>query len=144
MIREEKIRAIYEEMASKEVAFGCRYEHNGSRYVVDSWNYRLMKHWDLYYLYIDAHCNCPIKIVKQYNDFSNQWVVEIIGHPVMIWDVLDWIEPYWMGCAQSVEISNRKKRKKDLLILQWDNKRTPIEDQSDGCIDYVYSLIQKD
>nr|DAE96097.1 MAG TPA: hypothetical protein [Caudoviricetes sp.] len=29
----------------------------------------------------------------------------------------------------------------NLVLLQRDNKRLPIDEQSDGCIDYIYSLI---
>ena len=141
MTREQKIEAIYAEMANKEVSFGCRYMHNGYRYTVDDSNYRLKKEWDNYYLYITTFCNCPREIAEQYNDYSNQWVVKIIWHPAMLGDVLDWIEPYWSGHVQSVEFTERRRRKMNLVLLQRDNKRLPIDEQSDGCIDYVYSLI---
>lgn len=63
--------------------------------------------------------------------------------PIMIWDVLDWIEPYWRGGAQDTKFSKERKRKVDITLLQWDNKRKPIEEQSDECIDFIYSLIKK-
>ena len=132
MTREEKIEAIYKEMANKEVSFGCRYLHDGCMYTVDGSNYILKKEWNNYYLYIDAFCNCPKKIAEQYNDFSNQWVVKIIWHPVMIGSIFEWYSANgWFINAQ--------------FVMELIDKRTsydkPIEAQSDECIDYVYSLI---
>ena len=60
----------------------------------------------------------------------------------MIGDVIDWIEPYWKGYAQDVKFSQERKRKINIVLLQWDKKRESIEYQSDDCIDFIYSLIQ--
>ena len=68
---------------------------------------------------------------------------EVIWRPVMIWDVIDWIEPYWRGYAQDVKFSQERKRKINIVLLQWDQKRESIDAQSDECIDFVYSLISK-
>lgn len=137
MTREEKITAIYKEMANKELTFGCtaklttkkRTQHdviligdisNGEKYFVvkDS----LDKDVDWFY--------------------TNDWYYEFIWHPVMIGDVIDWIEPYWKGYAQDVKFSQERKRKINIVLLQWDKKRESIEYQSDDCIDFIYSLIQ--
>ncbi len=74
--------------------------------------------------------------------YTNDWYYEFIWHPVMIWDVIDWIEPYWKGYAQDVKFSQERKRKINIVLLQWDKKRESIEYQSDDCIDFIYSLIQ--
>lgn len=75
--------------------------------------------------------------------YTNDWYYEFIWHPVMIGDVIDYIEPYWKGYAQDVRFDRERKRKIDIALLQWDKKREPIEKQSDECIDYIYSLIKK-
>ena len=31
----------------------------------------------------------------------------------------------------------------DEILFLWENKRLSIDEQSESCIDYVYSLIQK-
>ena len=155
MTREEKLEAIYKEIANKKVSFGCRYMHNGYRYTVDDSNYRLRKEWDNYYLYITTFCNCPREIAEQYNDFSNQWAVEIIGHPVMIGDVIDWIENkefnvnvpimwFWFDdgdYSDETKLFLIQKHCSEKACSLWEHKRKSIEDQSDECIDYVYSLI---
>lgn len=118
MTREKKLEAIYQEMANKELTPWCCVEVKAQNEYGD-FTYRLSR-WD----------ERPTSEIK-----------EIIGHPVMIGDVLDWIEPYWSGYVQSVEFTERRRRKMNLVLLQRDNKRLPIDEQSDGCIDYVYSLI---
>ena len=145
-------------MANKAVSFGCRYMHNGCRYTVDDSNYRLKKEWNNYYLYIGSLCNCPMEIVEQYNEYKNHWVVEITWHPVMIWDVIDWIEKKefdinkpipWFWFEEDEEIADESKLLLiqdyyvDNIIAYWDKKREAIESQSDECIDYIYSLISK-
>ena len=52
--------------------------------------------------------------------------MEIIGHPVMLGDVME----YFYG---SVRFSEWGKC--------WRKLTKPIEDQSDGCINFIYSLI---
>lgn len=51
--------------------------------------------------------------------------------PVFIWDVLDYID--------------RKTFREFLyshLIEMWEEKRGPIEEQSDECVEFVYSIIK--
>ena len=127
MTREERIKAIYEAMANKKRTFGCRWRINDGEEVIFI---RQNKTWS----YLSIRENEEFTVSLWYTP-------EIIWHPVMIWDVLDWIEPYWSGHVQSVEFTERRRRKMNLVLLQRDNKRLPIDEQSDGCIDYVYSLI---
>ena len=143
MTREQKLEAIYKEMANKEASFGCRYKFI-KKYQYCDWAW--FEPWDIITLckrdakYEDSFLTTFFRdialIKKDVYDY-----VEIIWHPVMIGDVLDWIEPYWSGYVQSVEFTERRRRKMNLVLLQRDNKRLPIDEQSDGCIDYVYSLI---
>lgn len=127
MTREERIKAIYEAMANKKRTFGCICRINDGEDVIFI---RQNKTWS----YLSIRENEEFTVSLWYTP-------EIIWHPVMIWDVLDWIEPYWSGHVQSVEFTERRRRKMNLVLLQRDNKRLPIDEQSDGCIDYVYSLI---
>ena len=116
--RAEKLEAIYKEMANKELTPWCCVEVKAQNEYGD-FTYRLSR-WD----------ERPTSEIK-----------EIIGHPVMIGDVIDWIEPYWELFAQSLNLSNERQRKIKFVLVQWHKKREPIEMQSDECIDYVYSLI---
>lgn len=138
MSREEKITAIYKEMANKELTFGCTAKlttKKGTQHDV--------------ILIGDISNGEKYFVVKDSLDkdvdwfYTNDWYYEFIWHPVMIGDVIDWIEPYWKGYAQDVKFSQERKRKINIVLLQWDKKRESIEYQSDDCIDFIYSLIAK-
>ena len=138
MTREEKIKAIYKEMANKELTFGCTAKlttKKGTQHDV--------------ILIGDISNGEKYFVVKDSLDkdvdwfYTNDWYYEFIWHPVMIGDVIDWIEPYWKGYAQDVKFSQERKRKINIVLLQWDKKRESIEYQSDDCIDFIYSLIAK-
>lgn len=137
MDREEKIKVIYETIANKERTFGCNYiikDGDWHEYEVreTEWECVNLTYWDSY------------EVDEWYDSYDINYLVSIIWHPVMIWDVLDYIEPYWNGYAQDVKFSQERKRKIDIVLLQWEHKRKPIEEQSDECIDYIYSLITND
>ena len=127
MTREEKLEAIYKKMANKKRTFGCRCRINDGEDVIFI---RQNKTWS----YLSIRGNEEFTVSLWYTP-------EIIWHPVMIGDVIDWIHPYWTGCAQDVRFTEERRRKVNLILLQWDKKREPIEAQSDYCIDFVYSLI---
>lgn len=138
MTREQKIVAIYKEMANKELTFGCTAKlttKKGTQHDV--------------ILIGDISNGEKYFVVKDSLDkdvdwfYTNDWYYEFIWHPVMIGDVIDYIEPYWNGYAQDVKFSQERKRKIDIVLLQWDKKREPIEAQSDECVEYVYNLIKK-
>lgn len=140
MSREEKLETIYKEMANKELTCGCKVKFN-------KWIYSIIDRENVWFLdsYKGVDWNIHNTIVVEDCVNSRCYSIEeIIWHPVMIGDVLDWIEPYWRGYAQDVRFDRERKRKIDITLLQWDKKRLPIDEQSDGCIDYIYSLIQKD
>ena len=66
--------------------------------------------------------------------------IEMIGHPVMVWDILKYIEKN-MVADNIKDWWGFRKLSKDLL-LYFDNFTRPIDEQSEKCINYVYSLIK--
>lgn len=111
MSREEKITAIYKEMANKELTPWCCVEIKAQNEYGD-FTYRLCRG--------DERPTTEIK--------------EIIGHPVMLGSIFEWYSASkWFINAQFVIE----------LIDKWTGYDKPIDDQSDECIDYIYSLIQK-
>ncbi len=130
MTREEKLEAIYKDMANKELTLGCKLT------VVESF---WPCNWVVFY-----SDSLGSKVLRddwrrttetKNNDFS------IIWHPVMIGDVLDWIERK-MGISNH-EYEESIIEEANMAVLLWGEYLKPIEEQSDECIDYVYSLIQK-
>lgn len=154
MTREEKIAVIYQEMANKELTFGCKVKFG-------KWVYKIIDRENVWFLdpYKGVDWNIHNTIVIEDGVNSRCYSIEeIIWRPVMIWDVIDWIEKKtfdinkqipWFWFEEDEEISDGSK----LLLIQdyyvdniisyWDTKREPVEAQSDDCIDFIYSLIQK-
>lgn len=125
MDREEKLEAIYKEMANKEVSFGCRCRINDEQEVIFI---RQNKTWS----YLSIRENEEFTVSLWYTP-------EIIWHPIMIGDVLDWIERK-MGISNH-EYEEFVINEVNMAVLLWGEYPKPIEEQSDECIDYVYSLI---
>ena len=111
MTREEKLEAIYKEMANKELTPWCCVEVKAQNEYGD-FTYRLCRG--------DERPTTEIK--------------EIIWHPVMLGTIFEWYSSSkWFINSQFI----------NKLIDKWTGYDKPIDDQSDECIDYVYSLIQK-
>ena len=172
MTRDEKISAIYAEMANKELTFWCKLKfdigwkksiYNESDPATEP-NYWIIK-WECEYedsvqlflnyafwSYAYFRTDCEDEVLTYSDDY------EIIWHPVMIWDVIDWIEKKefdvnkpipWFWFEEDEEFNDETKLLLiqdyyvDNLISYWDKKRESIESQSEDCIDYIYSLIGK-
>ena len=122
--REQKIEVIYKEIANKELSFGCRFKCNIKESAI-LWidDYKNIKdvYWEIYKL----------------SDVIIKW------HPVMIGDVLDYIE-------KEIWIEDLYKTGRSLAMITiigwlkiWKHKRLPIENQSKECIDYIFNLLEQ-
>ena len=146
-MNKEILKRIYEVMADKTLSFGCRIEIDWGNMFFNSviinsehtenWNIKYETRHPLYY-FLDSTKDI----------FIERWELKIIGHPVMIGDVwnyaekndvkqvlIDWID--WDDCWNLFESNN------NYLTSVWKDKRKPIEDQSQKCINFVESLISK-
>lgn len=134
MKSEEKIKAIYENIANKELNVWCKIIGgklwSNKKYVM-TYIFPHNKYWMLDV----AHC-----YAIYYNDWKKTiedsvFIFEIIWHPVFLWDILDYIEEnnllqYW--CDIFWEI-----------IEKWWERRKSIDEQSELCIDFIYDLIKE-
>lgn len=127
MNREEKIKAIYEEMANKKRTFGCRCKRNDGEDVI----------------FIRQNQTWSYLSIRENEEFTvSLWYTpEIIWHPVMIGDVIKRIKEnremfYWEYLVKLLGQLSKP--------WLWRELNLSIDEQSDGCIDYVYSLMQKD
>lgn len=120
--------------------------------------------------YNDGYNNLTYSEIFDFTDFSEDDIscyedslystniegykhAEIIGHPVMIGDVMDYFENIaldkiydyiWVKKEEIPDLILQKTKDAMMEIFPfWKQKRLPIEDQSDECIDFVYSLISK-
>jgi len=128
MNREDKIKRIYEVIADKTLGFGCGMESwimwSKATYIsqifeTDSEFNCILLHWENKTFDVD---------VSEFN---------VIWHPVMIWDVLDWIWFPKLNINRPFGVGTFTK-----LLHFRTEKRKPIEDQSIECIDFIYSLLE--
>ena len=186
MNRQQKIDTIYEKIANKDLSFGCRIMLKNQEIVMENQpveygtleNYEVVwsiigRYWTLYWWWITMeiekiYFNDSFYSEEEVSDgfkeeFSfdedneeKDWNLEIIGHPVMIGDVMDFFEEHsetdegtvtqWDG-VKTIKMWCTKEKKIEILnynlFLVWKKKRNPIEEQSNECIDFIYNLISK-
>ncbi|MBB1578953.1 MAG: hypothetical protein HG424_003160 [candidate division SR1 bacterium] len=160
MTRKEKISAIYAEMANKELTFGCKVKFSKGIYsIIDREDVGFLSA----YKGQDGDIHNTIVIEDGVNSRCYS-IEEIIGHPVMIGDVLDYLEDKRFYCEKCKKIVDGRDVSdcrfggeyycdicnneylvdiKSNILFDWSKKREPVEAQSDECVDFVYSLIQK-
>lgn len=183
MNREQKIEAIYEKIARKDLSFGCKIFLKNQEIVMENQpvEYGTLESYEVMWFIIGRYWTqtywwTTMEIEKIYfnepfyneeevaNDFKQDfyfdenneeknWDLEIIGHPVMIWDLLDWIENDYLWFAKnktqlnSLEMNMFIAKTKDFnpshIFEKWEQKRLPLEEQSDECVDFVYDLISE-
>lgn len=137
MGREAKIKAIYETIANKERTFGCNYiikDRDWHEYEVreTEWECVNLTYWDSY------------EVDEWYDSYDINYLVSIIWHPIMIWDVFDYtnekkIDMVWSD--SSCAIDARDWEQSINIFNLWGQKRKPIEEQSDECVNFIYDLI---
>lgn len=149
MNKQDKINAIYKEIANKELSFGCKIiiecttcswddiypDTIKARYLQWDWKFWSEKskfHWDLM---VDWELSSySVKLNELWETPWNN-TFEIIWHSVLIWDVLDYWQINWLWLCSMNDIS-------EAILLLWENKRLPINEQSEECINYIYNLIK--
>lgn len=142
MTREEKISAIYKEMANKKFTLGCKinvkyraYYHNetgGEVSYAKEENLIVWTDWVAKNSEIEVSSSDMLNTDKNWYIEDLEILVETIWHPVMIGTIFEWYSSSkWFINSQFIT----------KLIDKWTGYDKPIDDQSDECIDYVYSLI---
>jgi len=167
MNKKEMINAIYEKIADKKLTFGCKIKfkrpntffHNmyydwyltwwskiiEYKYSKDAqfknFSHRLWE-WEEWVLKLPDWSFIHRKREYEYVWLwwiNYRWAYRemIIWHPVMIWDILDYVDdlliPDWEFLIK-VNVNS--------ILKLWKYKRKSIEEQSDECIEYIYNLIK--
>lgn len=125
MTREKKLEAIYKEMADTDIDEWCIIEAYGERWTILDYNwtraYVWRQRWDF-------------EKFDDYQHLSIKFWYKVIWRPVMIGSIFErYSSSRWFINSQFVME----------LIDKWTGYDNPIDDQTDECIDYVYSLIKK-
>lgn len=126
MTRDQKIAKIQEVMWDKTLSFGCRV--------------RIPSIWEIDTIveYTDQprHIWPGKRLVKYMWWRFYSWWEEfvIIGHPVMIGDVLHRMQRH-------ISWTEKRRHAEVMVLSMYKDKRKPIDDQSDECIDFIFWLI---
>lgn len=141
MNKQQKIDVIYEKISDKTLSFGCIYLDRERRkctyYPCTTIHKDTNDLWNFYWHYYEVE------------DWENIWYIKIIWHPVMIWDVLDFIEKLdqWLW-EDHIKVWSSVRHKFDtktkIIGDKRKHKRLPIDEQSEECIAFIYNLIQDD
>lgn len=145
----EKLKRIYEAMSDKTLSFGCIVEYKWYSLWIPTWLKKeviiqyLDYKWDMCFQLYDGENWYPI-VQEEY--IKDKW--EIIGHPVMYWNTVDWIEKkvWWKYQEIIIDGERYKLYNENSLLLhnKWKDKTKSIDKQSQECIDFVESLIPKE
>ena len=141
LTRKEKIAKIYKIIADKTLSYGCRLLDPRGIFVERK---NKKKTAFTYYDEIGSstrHDTARIKyrrceIFNHWKSIENK--IKKIWHPIMIWDILDFIiYDQWLYADRYILLW--KWRDEDEPIRT--ELRKPIEEQNDDCVDFVYDLI---
>lgn len=140
LTRQQKIDAIYEKIADKTLSFGCKLilkkdlDYFWKSWIVINnfnWEDALISYWDW-----------QIKDIDLESDIE-----EIIWHPVMIWDILDYIDKncfYYQ--VEEWRYERDLKELHECIIALYNyfiwNYRNTIEKLDNDGIDFIYNLIK--
>lgn len=157
MTKQQKLDAIYEAMADKTLSYGCKITTADKDYGLNVEAITIKKiEWITSWSWYDKTDDCvSVYIPFGWRGNSGKYKpmvsfaknkMKIIWHPVRIGDVLDFFDKiiFRVESEEALEILPKYKLQvKTQMIEKWKRKRLPIDDQSEECIDFVYSLIAK-
>lgn len=133
--RQQKLTAIYKEIANKELTLGCKIIIDGEiATIVDG-----DKYWEWLSILREDWWTTTNETSYEFTE---------IWHPVMIGDVISYLrKPFekfveWQPVGENWLVDSYSKNINNLLV-KWFDTSTSIEEQDDECIDFVYSLIKK-
>ncbi len=146
-MKQEMIDKIYQVVADKSLTLWCKfiwykeYNEDLEDYCI-YWEYiYINQHYDWEYdaIYIEWTCYCIEQwINKKLGDehitelpYEDLEIERIIGHPVLIWHMLERIQDNLPDNEDN-----------NLIFNYWKKLKLPIESQSAECILFVYNLIK--
>ena len=125
MDRQGKIKAIYKEIADKTLSFWCKIIYEADLHFI------IENDWISYIRLVDNEW-CVLHLYE--NIIRNHW--KIIWHPVILGDIIEYIDNMWYDENTYTYTNNIEN-----IIKLWVERKKPIEEQSDDCINYIYNLI---
>ena len=149
MTPQDKYQKIMEVMSDKTLSFGCRiytkdkdYEGRPIAIVIKPILWTTSWSWydrvdDCVSVYIDFWWRSNYGKFKPMASFSKN-KMEIIWHPLHIWDVLYYIDKNHWICNWEIIWTNQDW---DTIFDLWKDKRRPISPTDEELVNYIYNLI---
>jgi len=146
--KEEMLKVIYEEIADKTLSKWClinnyrdsyRWNEEENLFVVSVWknklvcfnNTRYWQSWEEPMTWIHV-----INTKKERN--TEEWWYEIIWHPVLIGDCLEWIYSVYVS-KQSLDYWFTDAI--NILIWKWEKKMNSPIDEAPEAIEFMHQLV---
>lgn len=126
---------IYSFMADTDLTLWCKVLTENGEYIInedeDSASYiTAFEREDMDYEEDNWMCILTQNTFKM-DGWEEIKITKIIWHPVLIGDILNWIQ---------ITRNDIKDSFRTTLDSLWNDYRKPIEDQSSECIEYIYHL----
>lgn len=140
---QEQLKAIYKEIANKELSFGCKVKLRTNVWPQTCWVWEIEDSETKEISIIQP--NTMMFSIERYT--TNQ-IGEIIWHPILIGDILWYIDSNcnWVHNEDWSKSRDMKKHKEMIISVYyyfiWRYNKT-IDQQSEECIMYVYNLLKQ-
>lgn len=135
--RQDMIDFIYDKVVNKELSFGCRWINIYTQTQIEICASNVLW-WNFYSL-----CKDIDWVHKTHYPHTSQ-IIKVIWHTVLILDIMDYLEKNslseYIDWVTFDEVWNIKEVD-NYLIKYYNNKRLPLESQSDKCIEWIFNLI---
>ena len=144
--RQEKIDFIYEKIARKELKFWCKLQVKKR---ISFWNITFEKWFEFILItsrkdYNVVYINESFWYTLTFTDFEFE-DLKVIWLPVMIGDVMTYFNEKLSQTLNKTWWVWKYYWVNERIIILWFNRmKRPIEEQIDGCIDYIYDLLQEE
>ena len=144
--RQEKIDFIYEKIARKELKFWCKLQVKKR---ISFWNITFEKWFEFILItsrkdYNVVYINESFWYTLTFTDFEFE-DLKVIWLPVMIGDVMTYFNEKLSQTLNKTWWVWKYYWVNERIIILWFNQmKRPIEEQIDGCIDYIYDLLQEE
>jgi len=139
-VMKHKLREVKKELVIVRDFFHS-YEDIAELYLVESHNEFFLAKWERL---IDERMYSKIRnkyISREWNFSKHHKIDKIIWHPVLIGDVLEYIDSLetWLDGKDKAQW----RQNVFWLLMIWEKKKLDLTEQSDECIAFVHNLIKK-
>jgi len=123
---------IYKEVSDKTLSFGCWVRTDKRKLRLSSRTFK-----------------DPINDMDYFlEDWEKIYIEEIVWHPVMIWDIIDYMNYNELGLEKIGEdltdvVGDITEKYSRIGLAKYTHIRLAIEFQSEECVEHIYKIIKE-